>query len=262
MADLKQLLFWCFAVFTLVCLALMVEAHFRYRNRTGIDKDQDFQGRYRYFVQSIYDEQHKIIGYELLLRSYNAQEKKWELPKHVDQFPLSLAAQVMIKMVNRAENVNFLAINMTISQLSDFRAERFFNWVLGNLDSQRLEVELNADRIVGLNFWQRLKLRRIMHKFSSIVDFTIEGVDSSDFMYKKIRPLLPATTFIKFNVNAFHKSPDHWIDITLAQWQRIMKEYKVRPILGRIESQEEIELANQLGIDRRQGFAYGSPQKI
>ena len=37
MNDLKTFLWWVFVIFTLICIFLCIEAHFRYRNKKGID---------------------------------------------------------------------------------------------------------------------------------------------------------------------------------------------------------------------------------
>lgn len=259
MNDLVTFFWNIFWVFTLICVALCIEAHFRYQNKRGIDDDSRFPGRYRYFGQSIRDAEHHIVGYELLLREYNPSDQQWQLPKHVTDYPLSQVVQA-VKQIDT--NVQTLAINMTTHQLLDFRADRFFNWILGVVNHQII-IELSAMDLISLNWFQRHQLKRYLQQINHRkVRVVIEGVDSSSWMFKRIRPFLENADFIKFNANAFNKSADHWIDVTLNQWKRQLNSYGVKPILGHVESQNQLDLADKLGINIRQGYIYDQPTPL
>lgn len=78
-------------------------------------------------------------------------------------------------------------------------------------------------------------------------------------MYQKLQRFLPGVDFLKFRIDAFKKSENHWIDITLAQWQRQAQAKNVKIVVGKIETPIQVELANQLAIPLRQGYAYGQP---
>lgn len=259
MNDLATFFWNIFLVFTVICVALCIEAHFRYQNKRGIDDDSRFPGHYRYFGQSIRNDDHQIVGYELLLREFNDQDQQWQLPKHVTDYPLSQVVQA-VKQIDTT--VPTLAINMTTNQLLDFRADRFFNWILGVVDHQII-IELSAADLLTLNYFQRRQLQayllRIQHHQVRVV---IEGVDSSSLMFKRIRPFLTVADYLKFNADAFNKSADHWIDVTLNQWKRQLSLYHVKPILGRVESQAQLDLADKLGINIRQGYVYDQPTPL
>ena len=102
-------------------------------------------------------------------------------------------------------------------------------------------------------------LKQIDH---SLIKITIENVDSSKKTYQIIKPYLPYTDFLKFDIQSFKKSPSHWIDITLAHWQRFASKEGTVPIVGKVENADQVALADQLNINLRQGYAYGEPKRI
>lgn len=264
MIDLKIFLGWVFVLFTLVCVFFCIEAHFRYRNKTGIDKDRGFLNNYKYLGQPVYDSQGKLRGYELLLREFNLQLNKWELPKNVDNFPLNLIIFTIKKLRPQLTGtIKTLGLNMTVSQLIDFRAPYFFRWVISIINRQHLTVEIDAQDICRSGPLQQRKMLSVLKGLDhSSTKITIENVDSTKKTYRTLKKLLPYIDYLKFDINSFYKSPNHWIEITLAQWQRQIKKYHVISIVSKVENQEQMSLADQLNIDLRQGYAYGRPNKV
>lgn len=263
MNELAQFFWYIFVVFTVISLLLCVEAHFHYRNKRGIDDDQDFRGHYRYFGQSIRNRHRQIIGYELLLREYDPATKKWRLPKQVDYFPLSRVVHTVQQVEpDLPTTIRTLALNMTKDQLLDFRAERFFNWILG-IVNQHVMIELNANDLITSNWLERIRLLRRLRRIDRRkIKVVVENVDSSNRMFKALRPYLGETDYLKFEASAFNKSATHWIDVTLNQWKQQLQFYKVEPVLGRVESDDQQHLADQLGIPFRQGYLYDRPKLI
>lgn len=264
MNDLKTFLWWVFVIFTLICIFLCIEARFRYRNKKGIDEEQGFSSKYKYLGQPIYNQQDVIQGYELLLREFNQQENKWQLPKNVSNFPLSKIVYSIREIEPQiTDSIKVLALNMTVSQITDFRANYFFKWVRGIINRQQLSVELDAQDICKSSLIRRKKtillLKGIDH---SHIKITIENVDSTKKTYQVLKKFLPYVDYLKFNVRSFNKSKNHWIDITLAQWKNYLEQYHVIPIVGKIEKPEQVSLADQLKISLRQGYAYGHPGKL
>lgn len=264
MIRLSLFLLSVFLFFTLICLLFCIEAHFRYQNKVGIDQDKGFASRYEYFGQPIYDHQKVVIGYELLLREFDSAKKKWRLPKNVDNFPLSRIVYTINKIDPQIINsIRSLALNMTVSQLLDFRSNYFFKWALSTIHHKQLVVEIDASDIRHSNF---IKRYRLLHLLKTVdqqnIKVTIENVDSSRRTYRLLRPFLPYIDYLKFNIHAFNKSANHWIDITLAQWQRRARANHILPIVGKIEDQDQVTLIDQLGIDLRQGYAYGQPELL
>lgn len=264
MSNLKTFLWWIFIIFTVMCCLLCVEARIRYRNKRGIDKDREFANKYAYFGQPIYDSQKELQGYELLLREFNDKTNRWQLPRNVDNFPLSKIVYTVQKISPQViAEIKILALNMTVSQLIDFRAAYFFKWILGIIDHQQLSIEIDASNLRQATFFQRRKTLAVLKNLDhSHIKITIENVDSSRRTYHLLKPFLPYTGFLKFNIQSFKKSPSHWIDITLAQWQRYALKEGTVPIVGKIENSEQVALADQLNIGLRQGYAYGQPEKI
>lgn len=264
MTELKTFLWWVFVVFTAICLAFCIEARIRYRTKRGIDDDRGFDHHYEYFGQPIYDQAGKVYGYELLLRAFDPQQKRWYLPKDVVDFPLSR----MVHAVSEIDpyimpTIRVLALNMTVNQINDFRAEYFFKWARGMIGDRQLSVELNAVDVCRAHFFQRRRMRAVLRQLDHAhIKVTIENVNSTKRMFKRLKSFLPVVDYLKFDVSTFNKSADHWIDITLAQWQRRAQNYEVVPMVGKVEDPAQVQLADQLGIDLRQGYVYGRPDRV
>lgn len=264
MNDLALFLWRVFLVFTVICLLLCVQAHFRYQNRRGIDDDRDFNNKYRYFGQSVRNRQGAVIGYELLLREFNPRQGKWQLPHNVADFPLSRMITAIREIDwHRQRPLEFLVLNLTVYQVLDFRIYRFFNWVLGVTGQQRLTIELSAHDIIKSGWRNRHRLRSFLKQLNHHkIQIVIEDVDSSQQTYRLLQQFLPYIDGIKFDAPSFEKSQKHWIDKTLGDWQRRLAPYHIISALEKIEGEDQIALANQLQIDLRQGYAFDRPRPL
>lgn len=264
MNDLKIFLWSVFLIFTLICVAFCIEAHLRYHNRRGIDEDKDFSGEYQYFVQTISNRHGAVIGYELLLRELDAATQQWRLPNDVVHFPLSKMVEVIKKLVPRLHpTITLLSMNMTVRQLTDFRADYFLRWVNSLINDQDLVVEIDAHDILTAGLIRRRHLLHFLkNRDRRQVKVTVENVDSARKSYLLLQQFLPYIDYLKLNARAFRKSETHWIDVTLAQWQRQLAKYKVTPVVGRVEDADQVALANRLNINLRQGYHYGRPQSL
>lgn len=264
MNDLKTFLFWTFVIFTVVCIFFCIEATIRYQSKVGIDDEHGFGSKYEYFGQPICNNKGKLYGYELLLREFDQQDKRWRLPVGVANFPLSKAVYTIRQIDPQIiDNIHLLAINMTVNQITDFRAAYFISWVRGVINNQQLMIEIDAADLRQASPLQRHRVRRLLKGVDrQAVKVSIENVDSTQRTYKMLEPFLPEIDYLKFNVRAFDKSPNHWIDITLAQWQRRAQKDNVVVIVGKIEDQAQVQLADQLNIGLRQGYAYGQPARV
>ena len=121
----------------------------------------------------------------------------------------------------------------------------------------------NIHDLCQSNFVQRHKVLKVLKQIDhSLIKITIENVDSSKKTYRIIKAYLPYTDFLKFDIQSFKKSPSHWIDITLAHWQRFASKEGTVPIVGKVENADQVALADQLNINLRQGYAYGEPKRI
>ena len=264
MHDLIRFLTITYLVFALICLAFCIEAYWRYKNRRGIDDDHDFKERYRYFGQPINNGDNELIGYELLLREYDRQSGQWRLPYNVSDYPLSSMVHTIKRVdLKTCHPLKLLALNMTVSQLTDYRAEYFFKWVLAETNHQHLAVEINASDLMAASPLDRWRLRQLLKGLDRTnITVTIEDVDSSKRTYKLLKPFLPVVDYLKFSIDAFKKSEDHWIDITLAQWQRQADRYGITTAVAKVEDEGQIDLVDQLRIPLRQGYAYGQPEAL
>lgn len=264
--NLVSILWTTFIFFTLLCLVLCIQAHYRYKKKTGIDNDDAFLKRYEYFGQPVYNqnEHHSGRSYELLLREFNTANQRWQLPQNVANFPLSKIVQTIQHIdFDEVQPLRKLALNMTVSQIVDYHANYFFTWVLGIVDVQQLVVEIDMNDINKLGWIKRHQFRHSLKKLQRTqVQIAIENVDSSAQTYKSLRQYLPYIDYLKFNINAFNKSATNWIDITLAQWQRQCASWNVQVIVGKIETSDHKALVDQLKIGLRQGYVYGQPEML
>lgn len=264
MNSLAIFLWEIFVVFTIICLVACLIAYLRYHQKRGIDLERDFQKRYRYFVQPIYDHTKTALGYELLLREWDEQRQKWCLPDNVMHFPLSrIVTEIKHIQPQLTTKTSILALNLTSSQVLDFRIGQFTDWVLDLIGERQLVIELSATELDQLNFVDRYRLAQKLKvvEYSNVI-ITIEDVDSSYRMYRLLKVFLPYINYVKFNANSFNKSTDHWIDVTLGMWQHRLAKYQVKMILEQVENEDQITLADKLKIPLRQGYVYSRPHEL
>lgn len=264
MTELKLFLWWTFVLFSLVCLAFCIEAYIRYRPKRGIDDERGFASKYEYFGQPIYDHHGQLYGYELLLREFDPGAEKWRLPSDAVNFPLNrMVAAISEIDPYLTTTTQVVALNMTVSQLADFRAAYFFRWVRGRIGNRRLSIEVAATDICRSSHAQRRRMRSLLKLLDQLhIKVTIENVDSTWQTYIRLKPFLPYIDYLKFDAQAFNKTADHWIDVTLAQWQRRVRAYEIIPIVGKIEEPQQAQLVDQLKISLRQGYVYGQPNRV
>lgn len=264
MRSLAIFLWWIFVIFTLVAIACCIEAYIRYHRKRGIDTGDDLEQRYRYFVQSICDQNSRVVGYALLLREYDSQTHQWHLPEHVTDFPLSRVIMVIHELVPHLEpSIKFITLNVTVSQVLDFRMDHFINWAQNVLGKRQLRFELGSKEILQSSYF---KQHRLNHQLKVIADLgvsvIIEDIDSSLRTYQVLRKFLPNVQYLKFKASAFNKSHDHWIDVTLGGWQKQAAQYHLQMILEQVEESQQDQLADQLKIPYRQGYFYDHPRDI
>ena len=49
---------------------------------------------------------------------------------------------------------------MTVSQLADYRAGNFLNWVMGVLPNKIIVLELDINDVLNSNLWRRRRLMK------------------------------------------------------------------------------------------------------
>lgn len=264
MRSLAILLWWIFVVFTILSILACIESWIHYHRKPGIDTGDDQNGRYRYFVQSIRDRQSHVVGYALLLREYDEQSKQWHLPERVADFPLSRVISVIQDLKPYLKSADtFITLNVTATQVLDFRISRFIGWAQDVLPDQRLVFEISVSEFLQSGYTKRRRLNQQLKEITSQgVSIIIEDVDSSMRTYLLLRDFLPNIQYLKFKAQAFNKSQDHWIDVTLGMWQKQLQNYHIQMILEQVENPEQSRLADQLGIPYRQGYLYDRPRDI
>ena len=95
-------------------------------------------------------------------------------------FPLSKIVSTIQEINPQLKDIANLSLNMTVSQITDFRAEYFFTWVLGTTNIKQLVIELDANDIRRANIFKRKEILYILRKIKRLqIKVTIENVDSS-----------------------------------------------------------------------------------
>ena len=79
-------------------------------------------------------------------------------------FPLSKIVSTIQEINPQLKDIANLSLNMTVSQITDFRAEYFFTWVLGTTNIKQLVIELDANDIRRANIFKRPKCQFKLEK--------------------------------------------------------------------------------------------------
>lgn len=256
-------LFKIWLLLTLLALSCCGVGWWYYRQRQGIDIGDDHNVQYRYHVQAIYDQAQTMVGYELLLRSFDQSSQRWQLPQRVATFPLTqMVAQLQRLQACLKPTVKIIALNLTVAQVADFRALQFVQWSQSIIGPQRqLVLEIDAVAIHVLTPWQKWRFKRQLQRLKmSGVAISIEDIDATKRTYQSLRPLLTEVDYLKFAAGAFKKSADHWLDLTLGDWQRHAKRLGVTLVLAKVQDGTQDTLAQRLQIPYRQGYWYSAPQ--
>ncbi|MCF6160530.1 EAL domain-containing protein [Furfurilactobacillus milii] len=126
----------------------------------------------------------------------------------------------------------------------------------------RVVVEL-TERVGKVPFTNAELIPQIQQFTNRGMDFSLDDVDSGDNHYNNIKDLLPYADEIKFALQNFKQglmSPN--IRQELDTWLGITHQYNQRLVLEGIEDEVGDDIANEMGINIRQGYYYGKPHLL
>ncbi|WP_127848800.1 EAL domain-containing protein [Lacticaseibacillus hulanensis] len=211
--------------------------------------------RYSYFAQPIENiSTGRIILYELLLREWNNDQKRWQVPTN-----FAIPASTMVDLLEQSVaelNGPHVSINLTKDQFADAKfARAITNFVSQNMVPRQLTVELvdTPDLTV-------LKKMSAAYRAAGVL-LAIDDV-GSDNMYSEVKDMLPYVNTIKFalqNMRARGCATTKREIEALHFWFEQAEEQQMLFTFEGIETKEDIELATHFGISRGQGYFFSRP---
>lgn len=246
-----------FCVFTIICGLTALGFWLHYRRQTEFEKAARNLNEYRYFIQPFCESETSVISYELVLKEFDPISQKWITPFNRKHFPLDrLIIAVKDLQGQIPDNVNSISINMTISQILDHQVPNFFNWLLGILSWQKLNIELEADEIMHLSDWQEIRLRMVLQKaYEKGILVTIKNIKSQEYYYEKL------TQYDKY-VDHYAISTHHFDlnkESLVKKWQDVSDFHYKKMILTGIENYRDNQYADKYQIMIRQGSYFSPP---
>lgn len=231
----------------------------RTRQRTNYDNRP-----LRYFIQQQVDYQHRVVGYECLLRQRN-QAGEWVLPKDLAHVPLQRVITLLAETFDHlpdSDSELYLSINLSREQIMSPEFDYFVRWAVSRITPFHLAIEFHANR---RPFWlQRRRFRqKVAMARTAEAKFVVDNVGSDKQELRRISWLLPVIDTIKCPMAQFRKpDPTIWLDLNLQFWHRLTQEHQIELILTGIESEQDEALATQLKIKLRQGYLFDHPRDI
>lgn len=260
MSAFALLLLSVFCLFTLICIGLSMLTWLYYRRKTEFEVEARNLREYRYFIQPFFRPDESMISCELILREFDHKNKEWIAPYNIKHFPLDRLI-IAVKDIQSLipGDTNSISINMTVSQCVDYQAEYFFKWIIGILDNQKLNVEINADELMHLNGWQQHRMKKILLKMDELgILVTIRNIGSEEEYY---RELSPYAFFIDHYCISAHRFNPHKT-LLMKKWQMLAQKYQKPLVLTGIDNIQTNNFADKFNIKIRQGFYYSNPAPV
>ncbi|ETY72726.1 EAL domain-containing protein [Lactiplantibacillus fabifermentans] len=215
---------------------------------------------YRFFVQPQVDQRQKnVFGYELLLRK-ETDGGQWVVPERFTELPLVKQAQLLEELAQqlstKATN-QVLALNLNREQAEDPSMLGTIIYLKKRLNPAALTIEFTENPTLA----EIQKYSLFFHQYG--IQLSIDDVGTGSNTFNNIHHLLPFVDQIKFAMQNFrmHGRADQ-IPASLNFWHQIARQYCLDFILEGVEDESDQLMAEQLGIERHQGYFYGKPRLI
>jgi EAL domain-containing protein (putative c-di-GMP-specific phosphodiesterase class I) len=217
---------------------------------------------YRFFIQPQLNKvKGSLIGYELLLKQKTATG--WRPPHHfADITPTELSTLLLETTKVLSLKIPSLAVNLNREQLIDPAINQALIKVQALLRPIKLNIELTEETTEP-----PISNRDIFPFITDFTDmgmkFVLDDVGSGLNQYKAVRTLLPYVSEVKFALQNFrHARREAEIAPQLKFWRQLTQHENIRLIIEGIETAADDQMADQLGIDLRQGYFYGKPRLL
>ncbi|MFD1484726.1 EAL domain-containing protein [Lacticaseibacillus baoqingensis] len=209
---------------------------------------------YTYFSQAIMDSAtREVVGYELLLRLWQAQQKQWCLPK---DFEITVKKQMrMMQAVLQTLPVKNVSINLTARQFaSPNTMQQLIAFTHSTPALHQLMIELTQAPTLAevLSIGQQYRQAGISVALDDV------GTEITDAAL--VRQLAPHVDMLKYalqNLRANGQAAKAQAQIKY--WQQLALAAGTDFTLEGLESSADVQLASRLGIKWTQGFYFNKP---
>lgn len=217
---------------------------------------------YRYFLQPQLDaSNNSLIGYELLIRQQVAG--KWVLPHDFASIPIDVQADLIRRTAQKIIlKVGSVSFNTNQSQFIDPTIAQAILSAQKQIYPMNLVLEV-TEEVTDQHVTNQQIIDQVHYFDEHGIQLSLDDIGTGINTYDHIKPILPYASEIKFAMQNFRQEgraaeiPD-----ALAFWKRIADQHRLRLILEGVENQAEHDMANDLGIDYRQGWFYGKPHLL
>ncbi|KRL56975.1 diguanylate cyclase phosphodiesterase domain 2 containing protein [Furfurilactobacillus rossiae DSM 15814] len=202
-----------------------------------------------------------IIGYEMLLKEHTPDG--WRVPTSFDSITPQNWTELFVASTKLLSlKIHSVSVNLDRRQLMNDDIAKSVIDAQERMRPMRVVVEL-TERVGKVPFTNAELIPQIQQFTNRGMDFSLDDVDSGDNHYNNIKDLLPYADEIKFALQNFKQglmSPN--IRQELDTWLGITHQYNQRLVLEGIEDEVGDDIANEMGINIRQGYYYGKPHLL
>ncbi|VDG25914.1 GGDEF and EAL domain-containing protein [Lactiplantibacillus mudanjiangensis] len=213
---------------------------------------------YCYFSQGVYDvqdDQLPMYYHELLLRTYDATQKRWILP---DYFEIPVWMQItLLKELMAHTSIQRFNLNLTAAQFNDIEvAQALTQFANSSEGPEQLSIEIT-------DLKDSQTTRRISALYRSVnMKILIDDV-GSDNSFELVSGALPYVNGIKFAMQNLRQSTsEDELAERVAFWFKIAQKNQLNFILEGVETEAELAMAKSLGIPYVQGYFFGKPAPV
>ncbi|GAB6092678.1 EAL domain-containing protein [Furfurilactobacillus curtus] len=214
---------------------------------------------HRYFIQpQVNGATNTIFGYELLMKHFENQQ--WRPPRFFADIPATVIADTLIRTTQKlALKIGTVSINLNRTQLLNPAIVDAVITAQDQLRPLRLTIELTEEP--GDD---DISLDQLMAQLNKLlvrgIELSLDDVGSGINQRKQVEPLLPLASELKFALqNLTIPLTDVRVQNQVKTWHQLAIQRHCRFILEGIETAQEAQLVDDLGIALRQGYYYGRP---
>lgn len=217
---------------------------------------------YRYFIQPQLNKfNQSIVGYELLIRERSGD--RWKLPRYFSEIPTDIMIETLMKTTaTLGLKVGSVSLNLNRTQIMDETIGAAVMACQKNLGTLKLVIEVTEEP--GDEHISNQELLGMLSRFwEHGMNISLDDVGTGENSYEHIKDFLPITAELKFALQNFDTGiDDPKIQAAIVHWQAIAQNNRQRFIIEGIETADDDQIADQLGIKYRQGYFYGRPHLL
>ncbi|WP_268913660.1 EAL domain-containing protein [Lentilactobacillus sp. SPB1-3] len=217
-------------------------------------------GKLKFFGQPQFDNQGKLLGYELLLREMN-ESGQWQVPWRPNLLTLKQFLDLMREAVRSIPKGQDVAVNLSKEQLLNPSFEPFIKSVISINPDHQVVIETDLSNLASRR--EQALLQRIRSARSLGAKLSVDSVGTTMKEYNQLNAFVGSIDYIKCSMDEYRKStPDQWLDVNLGSWVAFAKQHGIVLVLAKVETGADYGLAKQLGINYVQGYYTGKPMEI